>query len=158
MKPLNLLIFLCVGYTSLAQAEIYKKVDADGHVTYSSEPTTGSKKLDLLSPNIIPPPARVRNTVPPPDSLKVDPATQKSRDNLRRQILEEELSSELKLVEEARQNLIYEKETSEALKDKDGKYSRNLAKHEERLKVLQWQVTLHEKNVEALKIELLKIK
>ncbi|MEO6422192.1 MAG: DUF4124 domain-containing protein [Candidatus Nitrotoga sp.] len=158
MKPLNLLIFLCVGYTSLAQAEIYKKVDGDGHVTYSSEPTKGSKKLDLASPNIIPPPVRARNNATPSDFHKVDSATQKSRDNLRRQILEEELSIEQRLVEEARQNLITEKETSEALKDKDGKYLRNVAKHEEKLKVLQWQVTLHEKNVEALKTELLKIK
>ncbi|MEO6422148.1 MAG: DUF4124 domain-containing protein, partial [Candidatus Nitrotoga sp.] len=67
MKPHNLLIFLCVGYISLAQAELYKKIDADGHVTYSSEPTKGSKKLDLASPNIIPPPVRARNNATPSD-------------------------------------------------------------------------------------------
>jgi len=158
MKPHYLLVFLCAGYISWAQAEIYKSVDADGHVTYSSTPTKGSKKLDLGPLTIMPPPARAHNNATPPDSLKVDSATQKNRDNLRRKILEEELSTEQKLVEEARQNLINGKEHPEVLKDKDGKSYRNVAKYEENIKVLQSQVTLHEKNVEALKTELLKLK
>jgi hypothetical protein len=77
---------------------------------------------------------------------------------LRRKILEEELSTEKKLVEEARQNLINGKEYPEILKDKDGKSYRNAAKYEENIKALQWQVTLHEQNVEALKAELIKLK
>ena len=158
MKPHYLLIFLCAGYISWAQAEIYKKVDADGHVTYSSTPTKGSKKLDLGPLTIVPSPARTHNNAKPSDSLKVDSTTQKSRDNLRRKILEEELSTEQKLVEEARQNLINGKEHPEILKDKDGNNYRNAAKYEENIKGLQGQVILHEKNVEALKTELLKLK
>lgn len=158
MKPHYLLIFLCAGYISWAQAEIYKTVDADGHVTYSSTPTKGSKKVDLGSLTIVPSPAHAHNNVAPSNSLKVDSATQKNRDSLRRKILEEELSTEQKLVGEARQNLINGKEHPEILKDKDGKSYRNAAKYEENIKALQWQVTLHEKNVEALKTELLKLK
>jgi len=158
MKPHYLLIILCAGYISWAQAEIYKSVDADGHVTYSSTPTKGSKKVDLGPLTIVPSPARAHNNAAPSDSLKVDAATQKNRDNLRRKILEEELSTEQKLVEEARQNLINGKEHMEVLKDKDGKSYRNAAKYEENIKALQGQVTLHEKNVEALKTELLKLK
>jgi hypothetical protein len=159
MKPHYLLIILCAGYISWAQAEIYKTVDADGHVTYSSAPTKGSKKVDLGPLTIVPSPAvRVYNDATPSASLKVDSATQKNRDNLRRKILEEELSTEKKLVEEARQNLINGKEYPEILKDKDGKSYRNAAKYEENIKALQWQVTLHEQNVEALKAELIKLK
>ena len=159
MKPHYLLIILCAGYISWAQAEIYKTVDADGHVTYSSAPTKGSKKVDLGPLTIVPSPAvRVYNDATPSASLKVDSATQKNRDNLRRKILEEELSTEKKLVEEARQTLINGKEHPEILKDKDGKSYRNAAKYEENIKALQWQVTLHEQNVEALKAELIKLK
>jgi hypothetical protein len=158
MKQHYLLVFLCAGYINWAQAEIYKKVDADGHVTYSSTPTKGSKKLDLGPLTITPSPARARNNATPSDFLKVDSDTQKNRDNLRHKILEDELSTEQKLVEEARQNLISGKENSAILKEKEGMSYRNEAKYEENIKDLQWQVTLHEKNVEALKTELLKLK
>lgn len=158
MKSHYLLVLLCTGYIGWAQAEIYKKVDTDGHVTYSSTPTKGSKKLDLGPLTIVPSPARARNNATPPDFLKVDSDTQKNRDNLRHKILEEELSTEQKLVEEARQNLINGKGNSEILKDKDGGSYRNAAKYEENIKSLQGQVILHEKNVEALKTELLKFK
>jgi len=158
MKSHYLLVFLCTGYIGWAQAEIYKKVDADGHVTYSSTPTKGSKKIDLGPLTIVPSPARAHNNATHPDFLKVDSATQKNRDNLRRKILEEELSTEHKLVEEARQNLINGKENSEILKNKDANNYRNAAKYEENIKVLQGQVILYEQNVEALKTELLKLK
>jgi hypothetical protein len=158
MKSHYLLVLLCTCYIGWAQAEIYKKIDADGHVTYSSTPTKGSKKLDLGPLTIVPSPARARNNATPPDFLKVDSDTQKNRDNLRHKILEEELSTEQKLVEEARQNLMNGKEKSEILKDKDGRSYRNDAKYEENIKSLQGQVILHEKNVEALKAELHKLK
>ena len=77
---------------------------------------------------------------------------------MRRKILEEELSTEQKLVEEAHQNLMNGKEHLETLKNKDGQSYRNVAKYEENIKALQGQVILHEKNVEALKTELLKLK
>jgi bifunctional DNA-binding transcriptional regulator/antitoxin component of YhaV-PrlF toxin-antitoxin module len=158
MKSHYLLVFLCTGYIGWSQAEVYKKVDADGHVTYSSTPTKGSKKLNLEPLTIVPSPARARNNIRPSDFLKVDSDTQKNRDNLRHKILEEELSTEQKLVEEARLNLINGKENSEILKDKDGRSYRNEAKYEENIKSLQGQVVLHEKNVEALKTELHKLK
>lgn len=157
MKPHYLLIILCAGYISWAQAAIYKKVDADGHVTYSSTPMKGSQKLDLEPPTIVSSPGRARNNAAPSDSLKVDRATQKNRDNLRREILEEELSTEQKLVEEARQNLKNGKENSKMIEDKDGKSYQNTAKYEENIKALQEQVMLHDKNVEALKVELRKL-
>ena len=48
MKLLHLIVLCCsASYAIVAHAEIYKRVDADGHVTYSSTPLKGGKKLHL---------------------------------------------------------------------------------------------------------------
>jgi len=47
MKLSYFLVLWSLCYSSWAQAEIYKRVDADGHVTYSSTPLKGGKKLHL---------------------------------------------------------------------------------------------------------------
>ena len=145
MKPRYLFILLCAGNIGWAQAEIYKHIDADGHVTYSSAPMKGSKKLDLEPMNISSPPARARNSeASPPDFPRVDSNTQKSRDGTRRNILEDELAAEEKLLADARRNL---KENDENAEVPAGK-----------IKTLQEQVSLHKKNVDALKSELANLK
>lgn len=145
MKPRYWFILLCAGHIGWAQAEIYKHIDADGHVTYSSAPMKGSKKLDLEPMNISSPPARVRNSdASPSDFPKVDSNTQKSRDGTRRNILEDELAAEEKLLADARRNL---KENEENTETPPG-----------RIKTLQEQVSLHRKNVDALKSELANLK
>ena len=72
----------------------------------------------------------------PSDFPKVDSGTQKSRDSTRRKILADELATEEKLLAEARMNL------------KQGEI-----KPDGKLHALQEEVTLHEKNVVALKTE-----
>ncbi len=79
MKPHYLLIFLCAGYISSAQAELYKKVDADGHVTYFSTPTKGSKKIDLEPLTIVPSPAHIHNNAAP--SFKAEILAEDERRN-----------------------------------------------------------------------------
>lgn len=142
----------------LAHAEIYKAVDADGHVTYSSTPIKGGKKIILEPLPTMVPPARAPSAASPEGFPKVDGATQKSRDDMRRNILQDELSTEEKLLEEARQNLKEGEETPEVYRGKDGKTYRNVAKYEEKIKTLKDQVELHSRNIEALKIELSKLK
>src|SRR5574340_1061493 len=139
----------------LAQAEIYKAVDADGHVTYSSTPIKGGKKIILEPLPTMVPPAR---TASPEDFPKVDGATQRNRDDARRKILQDELNAEEKLLEEARQNLKEGEANPEVYRGQDGKTYRNVAKYEEQINTLQQQVDLHSKHVEALKIELSKLK
>lgn len=147
MKPRYLFVLLCAGHIGWAQAEIYKHTDAEGHVTYSSTPSKGSRKLDLAPPLASPShSARARNEVSHADFPKVDNATQKSRDGTRHQILADELAAEEKLLAEARKNL------------KDGEASHDTARTDEKIKALQVQVSLHEKNVVALKIELSNLK
>jgi hypothetical protein len=150
MKSRCLLVLLCMGCTCWAQAEIYKSVDAEGHVTYSSTPSKGAKKLGL-EPLSAPShfsrapsshAEHARNNASPSDFPRIDSSTQRSRDSTRRKILADELATEEKLLAEARVN------------QKQSEASRNDAKFEGKLHSLQEEVTLHEKNVSALKTEL----
>jgi hypothetical protein len=150
-----LLAVLCVC-PLLAQAEIYKAVDADGHVTYSSTPIKGGKKLNLEPlPTMLPP---GKATSSSEDFPKVDSATQKNRDDTRYMILQNELTNEEKLLAEAKQNLAEAEANPEVFRGQDGKTYRNVAKYQEKIKPLTEQVDLHQKNIEALKTELSKLK
>lgn len=145
------------------QAEIYKAVDADGHVTYSSSPIKGGKKI-ILEPLATPPPSQppVPSESRSPKSSenfpRVSEETQKDRDDTRRKILQNELDAEEKLLAEAKQNLQAGSETPEVYRGKDGKTFRNVAKFDEKMKALNDQVEQHQRNVDALKTELSKLK
>jgi hypothetical protein len=153
MKPGYLLAVLWVC-PMLVHAEIYKSVDEDGHVTYSSTPLKGGKKLNLEPLPTMVPPANVQSSEGFP---RVDTETQRGRDDTRRKILQDELNAEQKLLDEATQNLKEGESNPEVFKGKDGKTFRNVAKYDEKIKTLQEQVDLHKNNVDALKTELSKL-
>jgi hypothetical protein len=161
MKFRYLLAVLCTCPLP-AQADIYKAVDADGHVTYSSTPIKGGRKIILEPlPTMVPPASSGRSrpeTSTPEDFPRVDGATQRNRDDTRRKILEEELATEQKLLAEAREKLQLAEDTPQVYRGKDGKTYRAVAQYEESVKAAQEEVSLHEKNVEALKTELSKLK
>lgn len=146
----------------LAQAEIYKAIDADGHVTYSSTPIKGSKKIFLEPlPTMAPPAAasaRSRVSSSPSDFPKVNGDMQKGRDETRRKILQDELDVEIKLLAEAQTNLRDGENNPEVIRGKDGSAHRNVAKYDEKVKSLTEQVDLHQSNIEALNTELSKLK
>ena len=143
----------------LAHAEIYKSVDADGHVTYSSTPIKGGKKIILEPlPTMVPQPTRASSTASPEGFPRVDGATQKGRDDERRKLLQDELSREEKLLEEAKQKLREGEESPEIYRGQDGKIYRNVAKYEEKIKALNYQVEQHQKNVELLRTSLSNLK
>ncbi|MDO8465565.1 MAG: DUF4124 domain-containing protein [Gallionella sp.] len=154
MKPGHLLAMM-IFCPALAHAEIYKAVDADGHVTYSSTPLKGGKKIILEPLPTMVPPARAAS---PEDFPKVDGATQKGRDDTRRKILQDELITEEKLLDEARQKLKEGEAAPEVYRGQDGRTYRNVAKYEEKIKTLNDQVEMHQKNIEALNTELSKLK
>lgn len=137
----------------LTQAEIFKAVDEDGHVTYSSTPIKGGEKLNLPPLPTMLPPAKVESHGNFP---KVNEETQKERDDMRRKILEDELEAEQKLLAEARKNL--DEASPEVFKGADGKTYRNVARYEEKTKLMAEQIDLHDKNIEAIKTELSKLK
>lgn len=161
---------LCVlaglGVSLGAQAEIYKHVDADGHVTYSNVPMKGAVKLDLEPPVSGSAPPAKNKVATPANFPRVDKSEQKQRDEKRRQILEEELAAERKALEEAKQNLAEGEADPETFKTtivgKDGKPKvvtrRNVARFQEKMERLQEEVSLHEKNVELLEKELSSLK
>jgi hypothetical protein len=157
MKPYHLFVILCLSHIGWAHAEIYKRIDADGHVTYSSEPIKGSKKL-LLKPLPTMSGARGSQRSTPEDFPKVDSQTQKGRDATRRIILEDEMASEEQLLTAARENLKNVENNPEPLIGRDGVPFRNAAKQAEKLKSAQDLVTLHEQNIKALRTELSNLK
>ena len=157
MKLRYILAVLCICAVPV-QAEIYKSVDENGHVTYSSTPIKGGKKIILEPLPTMVPPARPRSATSPDGFPRVDGETQRNRDDTRYMILQNELSAEEKLLEEASLNLQEGQENPEVFKGKDGKTYRNVEKYEEKIKTLAAQVELHQRNIEALKTELSKLK
>lgn len=151
LRPLFLL--LCLSHVEFACAEIYKRVDSQGHVTYSSEPIKGGKKLDL-KPLATIPGGRPSQSATPEDFPKVDTQTQKSRDATRRIILEDELATEEKLLATAKASLKELESNAPPLIDADGVPFRHTGQHAEKLKAAQDAVALHEQNIKALKKEI----
>ncbi len=135
MKSVCLLLCLI---PMVAQADIYKAVDADGHVTYSSTPIKGGKRLNLLPPGEK---DRDHSRETPQDFPRVNDETQKERDGARRKILEDELKTEEGQLNNAKQGL------------KSGN-----PKDHEKMDAMQRQVELHQGNVDALKAEISKLK
>ena len=157
LKPHHAVAALLLCGWGSAHAEIYKSVDADGHVTYSSTPSKGSKKLGLEP---LAPPSRAsrssrssssshssssRSKVSPRDFPRVDTRTQKRRDDMRHRILSDELKTEKKLLAEAQASL------------KKGEAS-GAALPEGKLRTLREDVAAHERNIDALQTELANLK
>jgi len=123
MKPVYLILLMC-GLISLAQADIYKRVDSNG-VTYSSEPLKGGQKIILGPlPAMQAPAANRPASTTPNDFPRVDANTQRNRDQTRFQILKDELAAEERALSDARK--------TEATD----------------------QIRLHTKNIDALKTEI----
>ncbi len=156
MKLRYLFVLCCsAAFAIEAHAEIYKRVDEEGHVTYSSTPIKGGKKLHLEPLPTMAPPAKPRNAEGFP---KVDSETQSRRDDTRRKILEDELATEQKALEEARRKLQEAQDSPQVYKNASGQTFRNVAKYEENVNAAQEEVNAHEKNVQALKTELSNLK
>jgi hypothetical protein len=147
-RLLPLALLLCLAWAGQGQAEIYKFVDDNGFVTYTNMPRPGAKP-ELVIPETgqapgakIPaatkskPKAGTRSSTPA-YFPRIDTGTQRKRDDMRRQLLEEELNSE-------RRNLAAAKSAVAAGSRKPGVDSNKLLD----------AVRLHEKNIEMLNKEL----
>jgi Domain of unknown function (DUF4124) len=129
------------------QADIFKCTDNEGHITYSNIATKNCKTLTL---DRLPtaPATKASTKAPSPASFpKVDEATQKTRDTDRRRILESELATEQKSLEEAKKELAEQ----EAIRTGD---ERNYQKVLDRVQPFKDRVALHERNIVALKKEI----
>jgi len=161
MKLLPLSI-LCsaLACSGIAHAEIYKHVDKDGRVTYSSEPVKGARKLQLEPLNTVPAPkARSKSGEESSTGFpRVDKATQNQRDDRRRNILEDELASEHQALETAREKLKVAQDTPEVYRTQSGQIFRNVAQYDENVRLAQEAVQAHEDNIKALQTELANLK
>ncbi len=159
------LIFVCITLPTLANAEIYKIVDANGNVTYSNVKMKGAKKLQLEPADTNfgtnsggdggekkrAPSAR---TASPASFPKVDAGTQNERDGKRKEILQSELDAEKKALEDAKKAYAEGASNPEVFKTADGKTLRNVPKFEEKMKALQADVDAHERNIDLLTKEI----
>ena len=101
------------------------------------------------APAARPSPAARPAASPSPASFpKIDAGTQKSRDDLRRKVLQDELANEEKLLAEARS--AWGDGSPPPLPEEKA----NAQKHADRIARLRQAVQLHERNVDALKREL----
>lgn len=161
MTPRITLLLASLLCSPLAIADIYKCVDEAGHVTYTNNKPTG-RGCNTLSRDqavsSVPGPSVPSRTasVPSPQGgassagtgfPRVDPGTQKARDNDRRRILEDELTAEQKSLDAARKEL----EEQEAVRYGN---ERNYQKVLDRLQPYKDKVQLHERNIEALRREI----
>ena len=148
---------------SLRAETIYRYLDDGGGVTYTNIPAQlprkGVEKINVLIPptpapgspgDVKLPGAPIVKVKPaaPINFPKVDSQTQKKRDQSRKQILDDELESEEQSLAVARKALVEGESVKLSAADK------NHQKYVERLQALKETVSLHEKNVEALKKEI----
>ena len=158
IKRLGLAAPLVFALTQLAWGDTFKCMDANGRATYTNmKEETQGKSCTVVMREIsvvpaIPAPRAAAKPAPSPAGFpKVDPATQKNRDDGRRKILEDELTGEEKALAEAKVELTQQ----ESIRNGD---ERNYQRVIDRLKKYKDEVARHEKNVEALKKELSNVK
>lgn len=147
-------------------ADTCKYQDADGRIVYTNIPLKGAKKIACFgfdgSPKAGGDKTSRANQPSPANFPKVDSNTQKQRDAARRKILEDELESEQKALEQAKKDYAEGESMPEVFKTtipgKDGKPQvvthRNVAAFEAKMKALQENVDLHQRNIDMLEKEL----
>jgi len=134
-----------------AQSTVWKCVDGEGrsHYTNVKEEAkgTGCRIVSEGKVSTVPAAKLAAATPTPATFPKVDKDTQKTRDDGRRKILEDELATENRSLDEAKAKLAEQ----EAIRNGDEK---NYQKVLDRLKPFQDTVDRHERNIAALQREL----
>lgn len=153
-KPALLALALCIlTVASMAQAAIYKSVDAEGRITYSNMPSKGAAKLEIDpvpdASDKKPERANRVKTPTPANFPRVDSQTQNQRDDKRKQILASELETEQKALVEARR--AFSESAPNGIPGTTGK-------PDDKLEKLHADVQTHENNVQLLQKELRSIK
>lgn len=160
MKPVvTALLLLALTQSESALAEIYKCTDESGISTFTDNPRSvpGKRCVGMnLGPIVVETPMRkapragVRRegskttaSAGPSHFPRVDNATQSRRDQTRRQILQDEMDSEQRLLSEAQRQL---------------SMAQSNPNDTRRVTLLRNEVTAHQKNIEALQKELQRAK
>lgn len=151
MPSLRFSLLLCAILTAPVQAQIYKYVDENGQVTFTDVYRKGAQKIELPgAPAPLPSarPATPRASVPSPANFpRIDAGTQKRRDDIRRQVLQDEMESERRNAEEARRQLSLGERLQPGERATDASYLNRVNK-------LRATVQQHEQNVTSIQREL----
>ena len=134
-----------------AEAAIYKCVDAEGRVTFTDARCRGGKRVDLPggATSVAPRPGGVSapRAASPAGFPRIDAETQKRRDDIRQQVLRDEIASERRGVVEAKRQFELGRKLLPGERAGDSGY-------QERVKRLSEDVARHEQNVTAIQREL----
>ncbi|MFZ5556266.1 MAG: DUF4124 domain-containing protein [Pseudomonadota bacterium] len=160
MRPRDALAAVLLFATAgTAHADIYKYVDEDGRITFTNIYRKGAVKVEVESAGQAPAAASKPKAgagtakakpaaVSPASFPRVSAQTQKQRDDARRRILDQELASESRLLEQARGALAQGKAVRPG--DERSDYQAYIA----RVQRLMETVQLHEQNVLAIQQEI----
>jgi len=148
--------FFCLILAAPAQAEIYKYVDENGQVTFTDVYRKGAKRIDMPG---APAPLQAGEKSPrkasynpsPADFPRIDAGTQKRRDDIRRQVLEDEIAGERRNADEARRQLTLGERLQPGERATDSTYLN-------RVNTLRSTVQQHEQNVISIQRELANLK
>ncbi|MEN9558862.1 MAG: hypothetical protein RLZZ502_73 [Pseudomonadota bacterium] len=158
-----LVLFFC---TLAARAEIYKYTNPDGSIEYTNVPrgkdrpvvlreavsSLGAKPSGDKPSGAVALPAALSTSKPNTLASKVDPFTQRGRDDIRKRVLANELQSEEKALLDAQTIYAAGKPAPQADETAGG------AKYIDRVARLRQSVDTHEKNIAAIKQELANLK
>jgi len=134
----------CAGKPVPISGDLYKCTTASGSEAFFNVPNAGGGAASAA-------PRRSEGkptTNAPAGFPRVDPETQKGRDDLRRKVLTDELSAEEKALADAR--IAYDGGAPAPLAEEKA----DAEKYRQRIARLREAVALHQRNVEALKKEL----
>ena len=165
MKKQIIVMFTCLAtcaFPLTTQADIYKHVDKDGHVTYSNVKINGAKKLNLAPANTnfgtsTQKQINSNSKQTSSDFPNVDKNIQQQRDQSRKDILLAELASERQALAAAKTAYDEGAKNPETFRTANGGIGRNVAKYEEKMKQLQADVDVHQRNINLLEKEVLNI-
>ncbi len=147
IRPCTLILLLCAA--PIAQADVYKCIDAEGRTTYTNDRSLarGCKPLESgQAVSSVPAPVRAP-AAPTAGFPRVTPNDQRARDDTRRQVLETELATEESSLAAAEKALAEQ----EAIRLGN---ERNYQKVLDRLQPFKDKVELHKRNIEALRREI----
>ncbi|MDP1644427.1 MAG: DUF4124 domain-containing protein [Thiobacillus sp.] len=156
MQIARLSFLLCLILAAPAQAEIYKYVDESGQVTFTDVYRKGAKRIELPgAPAPLPAgekaPRRTSYNPSPANFPRIDAGTQKHRDDIRRQVLQDEIAGERRNSDEARRQLALGVRLQPGERETDASYLN-------RVKKLRATVQQHEQNVASIQRELANLK
>ena len=157
MQNLRFPFLMCLFLATPVQAEIYKYVDESGNVTFTDVYKKGAKRIDIpgapaqQSSSGKSSSRRASYTPSPTDFPRIDAGTQKRRDDIRRQVLQDEITGERKNADEARRQLALGERLAPGEKATDSSYV-------SRVKKLRESVKQHDQNVASIQRELTNLK